>query len=96
MIDNFANAVRLESEPSQIVVDSDMLFFTAARNPATAATYDLWRPYLTGTIVNHDLDCEHKDMTQPRWIGEVGSVVNEALASFGSHMNPTNTEQGDR
>ncbi|MFC9767886.1 amino acid adenylation domain-containing protein [Rhodococcus jostii] len=96
MIDNFANAVRLESEPSQIVVNSDMLFFTAARNPATAATYDLWRPYLTGTIVNHDLDCEHKDMTQPRWIGEVGSVVNEALASFGSRMNPINTEQGDR
>ncbi|BAH50284.1 amino acid adenylation domain-containing protein [Rhodococcus opacus] len=96
MIDNFANAVRLESEPSQIVVDSDMLFFTAARNPATAATYDLWRPYLTGTIVNHDLDCEHKDMTQPRWIGEVGSVMNEALASFGSRTNPTNTEQGDR
>ncbi|MDF3308995.1 amino acid adenylation domain-containing protein [Rhodococcus sp. T2V] len=96
MIDNFANAVRLESEPSQIVVDSDMLFFTAARNPATAATYDLWRPYLTGTIVNHDLDCEHKDMTQPRWIGEVGSVVNEALASFGSPMNPINKEQGDR
>ncbi|GCE38610.1 Siderophore biosynthesis non-ribosomal peptide synthetase modules Bacillibactin synthetase component F [Rhodococcus wratislaviensis] len=96
MIDNFANAVRLESEPSQIVVDSDMLFFTAARNPATAATYDLWRPYLTGTIVNHDLDCEHKDMTQPRWIGEVGSAVNEALASFGSHTNPINKEQGDR
>ncbi|KAF0960681.1 amino acid adenylation domain-containing protein [Rhodococcus sp. T7] len=96
MIDNFANAVRLESEPSQIVVDSDMLFFTAARNPPTAATYDLWRPYLTGTIVNHDLDCEHKDMTQPRWIGEVGSVVNEALASFGSPMNPINKEQGDR
>ncbi|MCQ4122212.1 amino acid adenylation domain-containing protein [Rhodococcus tibetensis] len=98
MIDNFANAVRLESEPSQIVVNSDLLFFTAARNPATAATHRLWEPYVNGTIVNHDLDCEHKDMTQPRWIGEVGTVVNAALAAFGSHTPQTHQvrEQGDR
>ncbi|MFD4366942.1 amino acid adenylation domain-containing protein [Rhodococcus sp. NPDC058521] len=82
MIDNFANAVRLESEPSQIVVESDLLFFTATRNPPTSATADLWKPFLNGAIVNHDLDCEHKDMTQPKWIGEVGAVVNEALANF--------------
>ncbi|MDV7241304.1 MULTISPECIES: non-ribosomal peptide synthetase [Rhodococcus] len=98
MIDNFANAVRLESEPSQIVVNSDLLFFTAARNPATAATHRLWEPFVNGTIVNHDLDCEHKDMTQPRWIGEVGTVVNEALAAFRSHTPQTHQvrEQGDR
>ena len=36
MIDNFANAVNLEAEPYQAEVDGDLVFFTAARNPATS------------------------------------------------------------
>ncbi|ADG80271.1 Amino acid adenylation domain protein OS=Tsukamurella paurometabola (strain ATCC 8368 / DSM/ CCUG 35730 / CIP 100753 / JCM 10117 / KCTC 9821 / NBRC 16120/ NCIMB 702349 / NCTC 13040) OX=521096 GN=Tpau_3693 PE=4 SV=1 [Tsukamurella paurometabola] len=79
MIDNFANAVTLEAEPYQATVDGDLLFFTAARNPATSATYPLWEPYFTGTIVNHDVDCEHKDMTQPGPITEIGRALNSAL-----------------
>ncbi|BDD84263.1 dimodular nonribosomal peptide synthase [Tsukamurella pulmonis] len=79
MIDNFANAVNLEAEPYQAEVDGDLVFFTAARNPATSATYPLWRPYFTGTIDNHDVDCEHKDMTQPGPIAEIGRTLNSAL-----------------
>ncbi|WP_019202095.1 non-ribosomal peptide synthetase [Tsukamurella sp. 1534] len=79
MIDNFANAVNLEAEPYQAVVDGDLVFFTAARDPATSATYPLWRPYFTGAIANHDVDCEHKDMTQPGPIAEIGRTLNSAL-----------------
>ncbi|MFI5781907.1 amino acid adenylation domain-containing protein [Nocardia sp. NPDC051570] len=82
MIDNFANAVVLESEPRQIRVDGNLLFFTAARNPATKATHDLWRPYFSGMIENHDIDCEHKDMTQPGPIAEIGRIINDALGRW--------------
>ncbi|MFI6041103.1 amino acid adenylation domain-containing protein [Nocardia sp. NPDC051321] len=82
MIDNFANAVVLESEPRQVRVDGDLLFFTASRNPATKATYDLWQPYFAGGIENHDIDCEHKDMTQPGPIAEIGRILNDALGRW--------------
>ncbi|POM23713.1 Dimodular nonribosomal peptide synthase [Actinomadura rubteroloni] len=85
MIDNFATSARLEKDAAFGRFDGDLLFFTAALNPAelgkgtASPTCDLWRPYIGGTIADHSIACEHKDMTQPGPIAEIGAVVDAAL-----------------
>ncbi|WP_019630457.1 amino acid adenylation domain-containing protein [Actinomadura atramentaria] len=85
MIDNFAVSAKLEKDAEFGRFDGDLLFFTAALNPAelgkgaASPTYRLWEPYVGGKIVNHDVQCEHKDMTQPGPIAEIGAVVDAVL-----------------
>nr|WP_302931500.1 thioesterase domain-containing protein [Actinomadura sp. J1-007] len=85
MIDNFAVSARLEKDAAFGRYDGDLLFFTAALDPAalgpgaTPPTYRLWEPYVGGAVDNHDLDCAHKDMTQPGPIAEIGAIVGARL-----------------
>ncbi|MFC9977666.1 amino acid adenylation domain-containing protein [Spirillospora sp. NPDC127200] len=89
MIDNFAVSARLEKDAAFGRFDGDLLFFTAALNPAelgkgtASPTYHLWEPHVGGTIDNVDLQCEHKDMTQPAEIAEIGAVVDARLRGTG-------------
>ncbi|MDL4770581.1 amino acid adenylation domain-containing protein [Actinomadura xylanilytica] len=85
MIDNFAVSARLEKDAAFGRFDGDLLFFTAALDPAalgpgaTAPTHHLWEPHVGGAIDNHDLDCAHRDMTLPGPIAEIGALVGARL-----------------
>jgi nonribosomal peptide synthetase DhbF len=80
IIDNFANCAVLENSADHDKFRGDVLFFNATVNPAKESlTSAMWQPYVDGDVINHDIACEHKDMTQPEPLAEIAAVVQRAL-----------------
>ncbi|WP_184728839.1 non-ribosomal peptide synthetase [Saccharopolyspora phatthalungensis] len=80
IIDNFANCAVLEHQADHDKYQGDVLFFTATVNPARSTlTAQTWQPYVDGTVHNHDIACEHKDMTQRGPLAEIAAIVDQAL-----------------
>ncbi|WP_338604197.1 amino acid adenylation domain-containing protein [Saccharopolyspora sp. SCSIO 74807] len=80
IIDNFANCAVLENEAEHEIYRGDVLFFTATVNPAKESlTARMWESYVDGAVENHDIACEHKDMTQPGPLAEIAEVVQRRL-----------------
>ncbi|MBE9374453.1 amino acid adenylation domain-containing protein [Saccharopolyspora sp. HNM0983] len=80
IIDNFANCAVLENSADHDVLRGDVLFFDATVNPAKESlTAAMWEPYVGGTVHGVDIACEHKDMTRPGPIAEIGAVVDRWL-----------------
>ncbi|GAA3992253.1 amino acid adenylation domain-containing protein [Thermobifida alba] len=63
------------------VYDGDLHFFTAAadRDPDGGISARLWRRYVTGEVVDHEVDCGHNDLTGPAALSVVGPLLEEAL-----------------
>ncbi|GAB2755696.1 non-ribosomal peptide synthetase DhbF [Salinifilum aidingensis] len=81
IIDNFVTCAVLENTSEHAPFDGDVLFFTAAENQAKPSlTPRMWEPYVRGRVQNHDIACEHKDMTEPGPIAEIARVVDRRLA----------------
>ncbi|WP_406331850.1 amino acid adenylation domain-containing protein [Streptomyces sp. NBC_00203] len=57
----------------------DMVFFNARRTPAAMTGAESWAPYVLGHVEEHDIDCEHWDMTGAEPLREIGKVVSEHL-----------------
>jgi nonribosomal peptide synthetase DhbF len=58
----------------------DLLFFTAAVNQVDPTlSHRDWKPYLDGTIENHTVACEHKDMTRSGPLAEIGRHLDRRL-----------------
>jgi nonribosomal peptide synthetase MxcG len=65
----------------------DLLFFTATQRPTNARTYpqnpltplthQAWQPFVTGEIVNHNLDVEHGQILK----GECLATIAEAIVA---------------
>ncbi|TDD87252.1 non-ribosomal peptide synthetase [Saccharopolyspora karakumensis] len=80
IIDNFANCAVLENSADHDEFRGDVLFFSATVNPAKESlTSKMWQPYVDGDVIDHDIACEHKDMTQPEPLAEIAAVVQRAL-----------------
>ncbi|MFF9090557.1 type I polyketide synthase [Streptomyces sp. NPDC014991] len=69
----------------------DVLFFSAAREPVTEFSGDLavqpgkadsWRPYVDGTLHDHQVPCGHYEMTEPEPIARIGETVAKALRAL--------------
>ncbi|GAA2355137.1 non-ribosomal peptide synthetase DhbF [Saccharopolyspora halophila] len=81
IIDNFANCAVLENSADHDKFRGDVLFCTATLNQAKESlTPEMWQPYVDGRVINHDIACEHKDMTQPEPLAEIAAIVDRALA----------------
>ncbi|MGF1426647.1 acyltransferase domain-containing protein, partial [Kitasatospora sp. LaBMicrA B282] len=76
------------------VFEGDVLFFSAAADPAAEGAEsegagadpslapgkaDAWRPYVAGTLHEHPVACSHYAMTEPAPIAEIGAVLAAAL-----------------
>lgn len=86
IIDNFANCAVLENSAEHAVFDGDVLFFDATVNPAKESlTAEMWEPYVGGVVRNREIACEHKDMTQPVPIAEIGATVDRWLEHVPTH-----------
>ncbi|MFJ4650256.1 amino acid adenylation domain-containing protein [Nocardia sp. NPDC088792] len=61
------------------VFDGDALYFSATvhtENPEIFGPAG-WRPWITGTITNHDIDAAHDDMTAPHALAAIARVLGE-------------------
>jgi thioesterase domain-containing protein len=61
----------------------DVVFFSAAAEPHHQSPLETWRPHVGGTIVNHDLDCKHTQMSDPVNLAQIGQTVATEVARLG-------------
>lgn len=73
----FRDAPRLLAEFSPGVYQGDVLFLKAAHLSADGEDYDpqLWRDYVTGKIVAHNVPCTHDGMLSAAALNTVGPIV---------------------
>ncbi|MFF1380618.1 amino acid adenylation domain-containing protein [Streptomyces sp. NPDC058308] len=61
--------------------DGDLLYFQASRNrPAHAPTSETWRPWITGRITHHSLDCTHHAIASPDHLKTVADLLAPHLS----------------
>ena len=60
--------------------DGDLLFFAAARSLSAGdgASPALWRPWVSGTITEHTIDCDHLEMMTL----DALTVIGPSLADY--------------
>ncbi|MCZ9344538.1 hypothetical protein NGM37_43010, partial [Streptomyces sp. TRM76130] len=80
IVDIVPNHARMMREHEHRVYDGDVLFFTAAAPRAEDwLTREAWRPYVTGEIVNLDLDCTHPQLMRDRYLDDIAAVLTARL-----------------
>ncbi|MFJ2703709.1 amino acid adenylation domain-containing protein [Streptomyces sp. NPDC087428] len=82
MVDNFAGQARLMRKYTPRRFEGPALFFTATEG-RTADTFglELWAPYISGPIENHDVACAHAQMMQPDARARIGTMLAAALGA---------------
>ncbi|WP_030785460.1 non-ribosomal peptide synthetase [Streptomyces sp. NRRL S-920] len=80
-VDICVNNARLMAESTPGLFQGDVLFFSAAREPARTGPRpaDKWRRFVTGRIEEHPIDCRHLEMAQAGPMAEIGRVLEKAL-----------------
>ncbi|MFE9686712.1 amino acid adenylation domain-containing protein [Streptomyces sp. NPDC006285] len=80
IVDIVPNHARMMREHEHDAYDGDVLFFTAAAPRAENwLTREAWRPYVSGAIVNHDLDCTHPQLMRDRYLDDIATVLAARL-----------------
>ncbi|MFW0796961.1 amino acid adenylation domain-containing protein [Gordonia sp. CPCC 205515] len=57
----------------------DLLYFSARRGVTTGLTAEMWRPYVTGTIIEHEVEVTHAQMTNPEALAVIGPLLDAEL-----------------
>ncbi|MFC4057035.1 amino acid adenylation domain-containing protein, partial [Planomonospora corallina] len=77
---HYRNGVKISREHTPRLFDGDVLFFTAARDRgADAPTAADWKPYVTGSITDHAVDCDHESMLNPGPVAEIAALLRKEL-----------------
>ncbi|MFJ7275153.1 amino acid adenylation domain-containing protein [Kitasatospora sp. NPDC098663] len=80
VMDGFVSSAELQQRVEHQVFHGDLLFFTATVDPVDPAlSHRDWKPHLDGTIENHGITCEHKDMTRSGPLAEIGRRLDRRL-----------------
>ncbi|MBH0778022.1 amino acid adenylation domain-containing protein [Nocardia bovistercoris] len=75
---NLSILAAAEWEPP--TVDTDMLYFTAARDRRSDATgHRGWIPFVQGRVTNFHIDATHLAMTEPAAIAQIARILNSRL-----------------
>ncbi|WP_410870092.1 amino acid adenylation domain-containing protein [Nocardia sp. A7] len=61
------------------IYHGDIVYFSATVDPAEWMGPDGWRPYVTGTITNHDVDVTHDDLTNPYALSVISPLLDDHL-----------------
>ena len=64
------------------VFRGDLLLFVATDGLRDSFYPELWQPYITGRIKQHDIPCRHAHLTQPIPIGRIGRLLEQHLRAL--------------
>jgi amino acid adenylation domain-containing protein len=92
MVQVFVHNIKIGAAFTPGVFHGDLLFFTAAEGrTADSPEFNAWAPHITGTIENHGLPCQHREMTQPEPLATIGRVLSAKLSQVeGRSQNSQN------
>jgi amino acid adenylation domain-containing protein/non-ribosomal peptide synthase protein (TIGR01720 family) len=82
LTDIMINNARLALGFTPARFQGDLLLFTATLDRGEAEpTPETWRPYIDGTIENHDIPVRHDHMAQPDALAQIGPILAAKLNS---------------
>ncbi|MFI6802661.1 amino acid adenylation domain-containing protein [Streptosporangium canum] len=77
---NYRNGVKISQEHVPRRFDGDVLLVIAAHGrEADILTAADWKPYVTGTIEDHTVACDHEAMLNPEPIAEIAALLRKEL-----------------
>ncbi|OUC95161.1 non-ribosomal peptide synthetase [Streptosporangium minutum] len=77
---NYRNGVKISQEHVPRRFDGDVLLVIAAHGrEADILTAADWKPYVTGTIEEHTVACDHEAMLNPEPIAEIAALLRKEL-----------------
>ena len=81
LVRNMNSNLALSREHQPDVFDGDMVIFSAARDTGGQESIPLqgWRPYVTGKITEHSIDCRHEVMLTAESVSLYGQQLKIAL-----------------
>ncbi|MFD5255541.1 amino acid adenylation domain-containing protein [Streptomyces bobili] len=83
IVDIVPNHARMMREHEHRCYEGDLLFFTAAAPRAEDwLTREAWRPHVSGSIDNHDLDCTHPQLMRDRYLDDIAAHLTARLKEF--------------
>jgi non-ribosomal peptide synthase protein (TIGR01720 family) len=65
------------------VFDGDIVYFSATVDTSDIFGPAGWRPYVTGEIINHDVEVTHDELTAPHVLPIIAGVLDEHLGGRG-------------
>ncbi|WP_280242010.1 non-ribosomal peptide synthetase [Nocardia abscessus] len=83
MAGSYNAAARTRTGYQRPVFDGDIVYFSATVDTSDIFGPDGWRPYVTGEIINHDIDVTHDEMTAPQALPIIARALDAHLGGRG-------------
>ncbi|MEV6276243.1 amino acid adenylation domain-containing protein [Nocardia sp. NPDC051832] len=71
----YADGVRLSHGYRPGVFDGDLLYFSATRGMTELLDAEMWRPYVTGALVEHPVDTTHAQLVNADVVAVIGPLL---------------------
>ncbi|MFD8104564.1 amino acid adenylation domain-containing protein [Nocardia fluminea] len=75
----YADGVRLSHGYRPDRFDGDLLYFCAAQGMTAFLDAQMWRPFVTGRLVEHPVDATHAQLTNADVVAHIGPILNRHL-----------------
>ncbi|MFE3187382.1 amino acid adenylation domain-containing protein [Nocardia sp. NPDC059240] len=79
----YVDGVRLSARYRPDVFDGDLLYFSATQGMTGSLDATLWRPYVTGSLVEHPVAATHAQLTNAEVVAVIGPLLAAHLESRG-------------
>ncbi|WP_405138638.1 amino acid adenylation domain-containing protein [Nocardia sp. NBC_01388] len=76
----YVDGVRLSHGYRPGVFDGDLLYFSATRGMTESFGVEMWRPYISGALVEHPVAATHAQLTNPDAVAVIGPLLAAHLA----------------
>jgi thioesterase domain-containing protein len=87
LVQNITNNIAMYRAHKPGVFDGHIVIFSAAQDAADrASSVQSWRPYVTGEVAVHSIDCTHQEMLTAESVSMYGKHLKDLLA-----LVPTST-----
>ncbi|WP_039795346.1 non-ribosomal peptide synthetase [Nocardia araoensis] len=83
MAASYNAAARTRTGYRRPVFDGDIVYFSAIVDTSDIFGPDGWGPYVTGEIINHDIEATHDELTAPHVLPVVARVLDAHLGGRG-------------
>ncbi|MCX4092259.1 non-ribosomal peptide synthetase [Nocardia sp. alder85J] len=80
----YVDGVRLSHGYRPGTFDGDLLYFSATRGQTESLDAGLWRPYVTGRLIEHPVDATHAQLTNSDVVTVIGPLLAAHLEAEGA------------
>jgi enterobactin synthetase component F len=75
----YVDGVRLSHGYRPGVFDGDLLYFSATRGMTELLDSGLWRPFVTGELIEHPVPATHAQLTNSEVVAVIGPILARHL-----------------